>query len=81
MEISIAKIALRYDIDLIPVRCIRIGREFKFDAKVEKPLFIEKSADTTADIENLTLKINQTLERWITEYPSQWFWVHNRWKT
>ena len=28
----------------------------------------------------ITLKINQSLEKMIKKNPKQWFWSHNRWK-
>ncbi len=31
--------------------------------------------------EALTARINETLEAQIRQQPSDWFWVHNRWKT
>ena len=77
---SIARLALRYDIPLIPARSIRIGKEFRFRAEVEKPLAIKKSDDVNSDVLRLTREINLKLEEWVKEYPSQWFWVHNRWK-
>lgn len=77
---SIARIVLKYDVPLIPVRAVRIGNEFKFLAEVKKPIDFTKSGDIDLDVINLTSKINQQLEDWIKEYPSQWFWVHNRWK-
>lgn len=77
---SIARIALKYDVPLIPARSVRIGKEFKFRLDVEKPLAIQKSGDINLDSLNLTRDINCKLEEWITQYPSQWFWVHNRWK-
>jgi KDO2-lipid IV(A) lauroyltransferase len=77
---SIAKMALKYDIPLIPVRSIRLGRKFKFLVEVEKPLAFQRGNNINSDTLLLTRKINETLEKWITEYPSQWFWVHNRWK-
>ena len=77
---SIARIALKYNIPLIPARSIRINREFKFLASVERPLAFQKSGDINRDTLDLTRAINRKLEDWIVEYPAQWFWVHDRWK-
>ncbi len=77
---SIARIVLKYNCPLIPARSIRIGNKFKFIVEVEKPLDFQRSNDINADILSVTTKINQKLEQWIRQYPSQWFWVHNRWK-
>lgn len=77
---SFAKLAIKYNVPLIPARSIRLGKKFKFEVKVEKPLEFERTDNIDAMTKDLTRKINQKLEDWITEYPAQWFWVHNRWK-
>jgi Kdo2-lipid IVA lauroyltransferase/acyltransferase len=77
---SLARIALKYDIALIPARSIRVNKDSKFIVEVEKPLEFTRGEDLELDILKLTRKINLVLERWIKEYPAQWFWVHNRWK-
>lgn len=77
---SIARIALKYDIAVIPARMIRLGKKFKFKVEVEKPLVIQKSGDINMDVLGLTRQVNSKLESWISQYPAQWFWVHNRWK-
>lgn len=77
---SIAKLALKYNLPLIPARSIRIGKDFKFLVRVEKPIEFQKTANINDDVFRITTSINQKLEEWIKEYPAQWFWVHNRWK-
>ncbi len=77
---SIARIALRYDVPLIPARIIRTKKGFEFRAEVEKPLEFQRGKNINDDVVRLTLEINRKLESWIKEYPAQWFWVHNRWK-
>lgn len=77
---SIARIALRYNVPVIPARVIRIGNQVKFKAGLEKPLAIPETSDVNSAILSLSRTINEKLEQWIREYPSQWFWVHNRWK-
>lgn len=77
---SIARMALRYDIPIIGARSVRVGKEFKFFVETTSPINFEKTNDNELDIKNLTRQINQQLENWIIQYPSQWFWVHNRWK-
>ena len=32
------------------------------------------------DTKNITLKINQIIEKMIITNPKQWIWSHNRWK-
>jgi KDO2-lipid IV(A) lauroyltransferase len=74
-------LALRYNIPLIPTRIIRIGKEFKFEIEVDKPIQIPDNQKVTEEAAiDLTTQVNKKLEDWIRQYPSQWFWVHDRWK-
>ncbi len=77
---AIARIALKYDVPLIPVRSIRLEHRVKFMAEIERPLAFQKTNDINKDVMNLTRLVNYKLEEWISQYPAQWFWVHNRWK-
>ena len=76
---SIARIAQKYNIPIIPARVIRLNKEFKFEIEVGKPIKITENAKNF-DVIKYNAIINQTIEKWIKEYPEQWFWVHDRWK-
>jgi len=49
--------------------------------KISEPMKIESSGDLQRDVREGVKKITQALEQMIYEYPSQWLWMHNRWKT
>lgn len=48
--------------------------------KISKPFHVEKSSDKEKDIAEWTAKINHTIEDHIRMNPTQWLWLHNRWK-
>jgi KDO2-lipid IV(A) lauroyltransferase len=48
---------------------------------ISKPIIIENSGDLQEDIKKYTVEIAKSLESIIYKYPSQWLWMHNRWKT
>ena len=77
---SIAKIAMKYNVPIIPGYISRIEKNFKFKLTIEKPLTINLTSNFGENIKNITLQINQIVEKWIRKSPHQWFWVHNRWK-
>jgi KDO2-lipid IV(A) lauroyltransferase len=79
---SLAKLALRYKVPLVPIRISRQNNEVKFNVEIADPLKITKDKELTMDkkIYKITREINKTIEKWIRQYPEQWFWVHNRWK-
>ena len=41
---------------------------------------IKKTENNEEDTKNITLKINQDIEKMIIKNPNQWIWTHNRWK-
>ena len=40
----------------------------------------KKTENVEEDTKNITLKINQIIEKMIIKNPTQWLWSHNRWK-
>jgi len=70
-----AQLVKKFNIPVVPVYIERInGLNFKI--LIHDPINFSKG-DT---IENITLKLNQILERMILQKPEQWIWSHNRWK-
>ena len=48
---------------------------------IHEPYKIEKTNNNEEeDTKNITLKINQIIEKMILNNPKQWIWSHNRWK-
>lgn len=74
-----AKFARQYDCPVHGARAIRQpdGRLLlELTPEIEMP----RDADGLIDVKGACLKMNETIEGWIREYPDQWFWVHNRWR-
>jgi KDO2-lipid IV(A) lauroyltransferase len=42
---------------------------------------ISKTGDYERDLLENTKRFNKVVEDVIREYPDQWFWFHQRWKT
>ena len=74
-----AQIALRYNCKLVPISLKRIGN-INFEMTVHQPYEISKKSNDEQDAQNITLKINQIIEKMVIENPTQWLWSHNRWK-
>jgi len=49
--------------------------------KISNPMKFESSGNLQEDIKQYTSEITKSLEYMIYKYPSQWLWLHNRWKT
>ena len=75
---ALAQLALRFDCPIVPARIERLNGAY-FRLVVEPPLRIAETGDRQADILAGMIRVNQILERWITDDPSGWLWLHRRW--
>ena len=48
---------------------------------ISAPIHPNPSDDFERDIETYTTQMLKQLETYIHQYPEQWLWLHNRWKT
>ena len=70
---AIANIAIKYNALIIPAYAIRKEKDEPIQVIIEPSLKISEPF-------KIIEKINKSLENIIRKYPSQWYWVHNRWK-
>tara|TARA_B100000035_G_scaffold314922_1_gene332973 strand:+ start:266 stop:1126 length:861 start_codon:yes stop_codon:yes gene_type:complete len=70
-----AQFVKKFNCKIIPIYIERKNNE-KFILEIMKPI----SFNNDLTIENITLKLNQLLEKMIIRNPYQWIWSHNRWK-
>ncbi len=74
-----ALLARHRDIPVLPVLSRRLagGRHLM---AIFPPLPMEKTADAQADIRRHLALQNRAIEAWVRAEPSQWLWLHRRWK-
>lgn len=70
---SAAELALRYDALLIPFYGIRQADGFDFETILEAPV-------PHSDAITMTQAITDSLAARVRKDPTQWFWVHRRWR-
>ena len=70
-----AQFVKKFNCKVIPIYINRKKNE-NFILEIMKPLNFK--SDQT--IEDITLKLNKSLEKMILKNPHQWIWSHNRWK-
>ncbi|MCE2992598.1 MAG: lysophospholipid acyltransferase family protein [Alphaproteobacteria bacterium] len=68
-----AKLAIKYNLPVYMIRLERTTGAY-FNLRFER---VHYTSDDTAN--TLMQHINDVLEKWIRNKPSQWFWVHKRW--
>lgn len=69
-----AKLAKKYGALMIPVEVERLDNKVRFRITFHPPVKTEGSA------EEIMTTFNHHLEQWILKNPSQWLWLHKRWK-
>ena len=74
-----AQLALKYNCKLVPISLER-KEGTNFEMTIHEPYKIEKTNNDEEDTTNITIKINQIIEKMIIKNPKQWIWSHNRWK-
>ena len=74
-----AQLSLRFGCDIIPVYLKR-NQNNTFSMEILNPIKINKTNDLEQEKKEITIKINQAIEKMILKDPKQWIWTHNRWK-
>ena len=66
----------------IGVACSRrLGNRFFFEIQVNRIIFPEEWADKDDPLKWVTAEYNKAIEDFIREDPTQYWWLHRRWKT
>lgn len=47
---------------------------------IKECIWVEESADKSADVKNATKRLTAIIESHVRQYPEEWFWLHDRWK-
>ncbi|MDD2450461.1 MAG: lysophospholipid acyltransferase family protein [Sulfurovum sp.] len=78
---SLAMLKQKLDPRIIPFFAARVG-EGKYKIIMRDPVEYraEEESDEAKKVEKMTAEYNKVMESVIREYPSQWFWMHNRWR-
>ena len=70
-----AQFVKKFNCKIVPIYIERKNNDY-FRLEIMEPMVF----DNNQSVENITLKLNQLLEKMIIRNPYQWIWSHNRWK-
>ena len=73
-----AVFALRFEVPVCFMDMVRLPNG-RFRAVFE-PIEIERTGDRERDIDAMVARYSQVLEKWVRQYPEQYFWQHRRWR-
>ncbi len=63
------------------VPCFIVRKTFGHEILIEEPIEMALTQDRDKDILENTQKYTKVIEKYIKEFPGQWVWFHERWKT
>lgn len=78
-HMGMARVALKTRAPVVPLCMVR--RDGGFDAVFGPKLPHVDTGDLQRDLESNTANYNRAIEAYVRQWPDQWFWVHQRWKT
>ena len=77
---GLALLAIKTGAPIVPAFVVRNGKG-RHLCTYKKPLFLKSTGDMDRDIKEGTARITAIIEEEIRKYPSQWYWVNDRWKS
>lgn len=74
----ITQMAMKRNIPVVPIFVYR-NEDWTYRVEIDEPIFLEGELSHENVTDNTAL-LTRTIEDAIRKDPSQWFWVHKRWK-
>ncbi len=77
-QTSTVQLARKFNMPVLPVICFWDPGTGHYHVEVRAPL---EDFPGTDDLTGATARLNEHIESWVRECPSQYYWVHRRFKT
>ena len=78
---SIGLLAITYNLPIAVGYCRRIDNRFFFEFKRTRLILPEEWADKADPLQWITAEYTKAIEDFVREDPTQYWWLHRRWKT
>ena len=73
--------AMRTQAPLLPIFTLRQGDSDTHRVVIEKHFYLEQKANDAETIQYNVQKLTNIIEGYIRKYPTEWGWMHRRWKS
>jgi KDO2-lipid IV(A) lauroyltransferase len=77
---GLALAAMKTGAAVVPIFSVR-QEDGRYRIVIEKEVELTNTGDKVRDVQDNTALFTDIIETYVREYPDQWFWFHNRWKT
>jgi KDO2-lipid IV(A) lauroyltransferase len=73
--------AMRTGAPILPIFTLRQGSSDHHKVVIEKHFYLEEQATDEETIQHNVQKLTTIIEGYIRKYPTEWGWMHRRWKS
>jgi KDO2-lipid IV(A) lauroyltransferase len=77
---AVALLALEYRVALVVAGVPKVGADLRYDVVIEDVIFPEEYEGRPDAVRAITQRFTSGLERLVRRHPTQYFWLHRRWK-
>lgn len=78
---AVPLLALKTGAVIMPGCCYRVGDACRYVIEAGEAIHPDPNAPREEEIRRIAEAYTRQIEGWIRRYPSQWLWLHRRWKT
>jgi len=78
-QTATAQMARQFDLPVLPILSDWDTKTGRYHVTIGDEINLFENADTSLEV--ATARLNELLEGWIREHPTQYYWVHRRFKT
>jgi KDO2-lipid IV(A) lauroyltransferase len=79
-QTGIARIAIKTGCAIVPVFIVR-GASGQFEIHIESEIHYSLADDESTNIRNLVQQYTEIIQNYVSRFPDQWVWMHERWRT
>jgi KDO2-lipid IV(A) lauroyltransferase len=77
---GLAQMALKTETPVLPAFIVRKS-DGRYRLIIKEEIKLIRTGDLVADVRSNTQQFTVVIEEMIRQYPEQWLWLHQRWKT
>ncbi len=63
------------------IPCFMVRKDFGHEILIDRPIELSRAGNREKDISENTQRCTRVIEDYVRGFPSQWVWLHRRWKT
>jgi len=78
---AVPLLALKTGAVIMPGCCYRVGDSCRYVIEAGEAIHPDPNAPREEEIRRIAEAYTRQIEAWVRRYPSQWLWLHRRWKT